>query len=209
MMLNRLLNIIIRLYRKLKIFILKPLWKLNTLILFKAFNVTYKSFSTMGIPYISINKSGKLIIGDEFKMNNNFSGNIIGRQQKCIFVIKSGNLKIGNNVGISSTAFVCYDSIIIGNNVRIGGNTTIYDTDFHSLHVKDRIAIPENKKNIKTSPVQIGNNVFIGGHTTILKGVKIGDNSIIGAGSLVTKNVPANEIWAGNPAKYIRTIVND
>ena len=58
----------------------------------------------------------------------------------------------------------------------------------------------------KCAPVVIENNVFIGAHCIILKGVSIGENSIIGAGSVVTKNVPANQIWAGNPAKFIRKI---
>ncbi len=54
----------------------------------------------------------------------------------------------------------------------------------------------------------IEDNVFIGANCIILKGVKIGDRSIIGAGSVVTKNVPSDQIWAGNPAKFIREITN-
>ena len=54
----------------------------------------------------------------------------------------------------------------------------------------------------------IENNVFIGANSMILKGVKIGDRSIIGAGSVVTKNVPSDQIWAGNPAKFIREITS-
>lgn len=56
------------------------------------------------------------------------------------------------------------------------------------------------------APVVIGNDVFIGVKCIILKGVTIGDGAIIGAGSVVTKSIPANQIWAGNPAKYIREI---
>ena len=55
-------------------------------------------------------------------------------------------------------------------------------------------------------PVHIKENVFIGAHSIILKGVVIGENSIIGAGSVVTKSIPSNQIWAGNPAKYIRNV---
>lgn len=57
-----------------------------------------------------------------------------------------------------------------------------------------------------TKPVTIKENAFIGAHSTILKGVTIGKNSIIGACSVVTKNVPDNEIWAGNPAKFVKKI---
>ena len=59
---------------------------------------------------------------------------------------------------------------------------------------------------IRTKPVHIGENVFIGGHCVILKGVTIGDGAVIGAGSVVTKSIPAGEIWAGNPAKFIRKV---
>ena len=58
----------------------------------------------------------------------------------------------------------------------------------------------------KKSPVIINNNVFIGAHSIILKGVTIGENSIIGACSLVTNDIPANEIWGGNPARRIKTL---
>ena len=64
-------------------------------------------------------------------------------------------------------------------------------------------ALPD-EPGVKSSPVTIGDDVFIGAHSTILKGVTIGDRAIIGACSVVTKNVPDDEIWAGNPARFIR-----
>lgn len=85
------------------------------------------------------------------------------------------------------------------------GGTCVYTTDFHSLDPKVRQTNRDLKER-KSAPVIIEENVFIGAHCTILKGVTIGKNSIIGAGSVVTKSVPANEIWAGNPAKFIRKI---
>ena len=114
-----------------------------------------------------------------------------------------GPIKIGNNVGISNTCLYAAEEIEIGDNVRIGGDTRIYDTDFHSLDAKER---ESKKETIKISPVRIKNNVFVGAHCLILKGVTIGENSIIAAGSVVTKDVPPNQIWGGNPAKCIREI---
>jgi len=192
-------------YRKLKLLICKPIWKWKTKIIFKGFGVKFSKYITLGVPYVYV-KNGIFRLGKDFRMNNNYAANIIGRQQKCIFMLNGGNLVIGDNVGISSTAIVCHDSIIIGNNVRIGGNTVIYDTDFHSLDYRERIAFPEQKIKVKTKAVRIGNNVFIGGHTTILKGSAIGDNSIIGAGSVVSGTIAANEIWGGNPARYIKSL---
>lgn len=189
-------------------FIQDIFWKQITIFIFNYYNVNYnKDFKTKGIPIVKISKGGKLIIGHNFSMNNNYNGNIIGRQQPCIFSVSKGaELFIGDNVGISSTAIICTKKIIIGNNVRIGGNTCIYDTDFHSLYVDERTAVPEITINVKRESVEIEDNVFIGAHTTILKGVKIGRNSIIGACSVVAKSIPPDEIWAGNPAKFISKV---
>lgn len=191
--------------RKVKHILLSPIWQFSTKLRFYGFGVKFCGFKTFGIPYLYV-KNGSVKIGDKFKMYNGFTGNIIGRQQKCIFIANGGFLSIGNNVGISSTTFICHHQIHIGNNVRIGGNTVFYDTDFHSLNVSERIANPENKNNIRTAPILIHDNVFIGAHSTILKGVEIGENSIVGAGSLVSSNIPPNQIWAGNPAKFIREL---
>jgi acetyltransferase-like isoleucine patch superfamily enzyme len=150
---------------------------------------------------------GKLSFGYNVTLNNGNRYNIIGRQQPCMFVVRKGaELIIGNNTGISATAIVCCSKITIGNFVKIGGNTVIYDTDFHSLDAGQRVNTEMDDKNTKSSPVLIGNNVFVGAHSTILKGVTIGENSIIGSGSVVTKNIPPNEIWGGNPAKFIKPV---
>lgn len=170
-------------------------------------NVQYSSFTSKGIPYVSVARGGKCEIGGNFKMNNGLQGNPIGRPQPCTFVVDNGaRLLIGNNVGMSSTAIVAHRSVVIGDNVKIGGGTCIYDTDFHSLHAEERANKEQDRSNKKSAEVVIHPNVFIGAHSTILKGVTIGENSIIGACSVVSKSIPANEIWAGNPAKFIKTI---
>ncbi|WP_456379219.1 acyltransferase [Lutibacter sp.] len=140
-------------------------------------------------------------------MNNTILSNPIGRSYKCLFAIRDqATLRIGNNVGMSGTTIVCRKEIEIGNNVKIGGNVCIYDTDFHSLNPKERAHSENDKAGTKSKKLTIKNNVFIGAHSTILKGVTIGENSIVGAGSLVAKNIPANEIWGGNPAKFIKKV---
>jgi len=176
-----------------------------TWIKLKLNGVEFNDFKSGGYPQIAVSLKGKFSIGKNFIINNGRYYNIIGRQQPCYIIVgPNANLKIGNNVGISCTAIICKNSITIGDNVKIGGNTVIYDTDFHSLDVKSRTMIPEDTSNAITQPVIIEANVFIGAHTTILKGVTIGENSIVGACSVVTKNIPSNELWAGNPAKFIR-----
>jgi len=164
-------------------------------------------FVSMGIPIINVNLKGKFSIGKNFRMHNGQYYNTIGRQQACYFIVgKDAQLIIGNNVGVSSAAFVCYNKIVINDDVKIGGNVVIYDSDFHSLDPNERNSIPEIKHNVQNKPVIINKGAFIAAHVTILKGVEIGENSIVGAGSVVTKNIPANELWGGNPAKFLRKL---
>lgn len=180
--------------------------RLYTKFLLISNNVVYKSFHTNGIPYIMVARGGKFSIDKNFAMNNSIKGNPIGCYERCTFFVdREAVLTIGDNVGMSQAALICHKSITIGNNVKIGGGVCIYDTDFHSLDPVIRRS-SEDLKNRAEKPVVIGNDVFIGAKSIILKGVTIGENSVIGAGSVVAKTVPANQIWAGNPAKFIRSI---
>ena len=166
-----------------------------------------KNIKIYGLPSIYVHQKGLLKIGDYFSMNSGNYFNQIGRQQQTIIqVAKNAKLVIGNKVGVSSSAIICMHHIEIGNNVKIGGNVVIYDSDFHSLNANDRIKEKEDPFKIKVAEVKISDNAFIGAHSTILKGVHIGQNSIIGAGSVVTKSVPSNQIWGGNPACFIKEI---
>lgn len=166
-----------------------------------------EKFHSNGYPLINVWPGGKFEIGNNVRINNGGNYNNIGRQQKCSFVVaKNAELLIGNDVGISATAIICHKKIKIGNNVKLGGNTVLYDTDFHSLDASLRLNKDLDKINALSKPITICDNVFIGAHSTILKGVTIGENSIIGACSVITGNVPENEIWAGNPARLLRKI---
>jgi acetyltransferase-like isoleucine patch superfamily enzyme len=160
-----------------------------------------------GIIKVIVTRRGSLIIGRNFTINSGNNYNVIGRQQRTIFWVE-GKLNIGDNVGMSSTAIICNHDIEIGNNVTIGGNTVIYDTDFHSLDPEQRFDKNLDKKNAKWGKVTICDNVFIGSHSTILKGVTINENAVVGACSVISKDIPANEIWAGNPARLIKKINN-
>lgn len=113
-------------------------------------------------------------------------------------------LKIGNHVGVSHCAITAAKSVIIEDDVLIGSNCMITDTDFHSIDFEKRNSL--NDDTVKTAPILIKKGAFIGARSIILKGVTIGEYSIIGAGSVVTKSVPDGEIWAGNPAKFLKKI---
>ena len=85
----------------------------------------------------------------------------------------------------------------------IGGGTTIVDSDFHSMNPNDWHT-PNDELNMLSKDVVIGDNVFIGMNVIILKGVHIGNNVIIAAGSVVSQNIPDNQVWGGNPATFIK-----
>lgn len=88
----------------------------------------------------------------------------------------------------------------------IGVGTHIYDTNFHNIDPTLRIGKNDPRESVKTRPIPINDNVFIGAFSIILKGVNIGKNSVVAAGSVVTKSIPDNQIWGGNPAQFIKNI---
>lgn len=176
-----------------------------TFFYFRIYKVSYNNFVSNGIPFLHIERHGKMIVGVDFKMNNGLNYNPIGYSNPCVFVVlNDAILTIGNAVGMSQTTIVCHEKVSIGDNVKMGGGVKIYDTDFHSLAPDERLDATLDRLHKKTAPVKIADNVFIGAGSIILKGIIIGENSIVGAGSVVTKSIGDNEIWGGNPAKFIK-----
>lgn len=113
------------------------------------------------------------------------------------------NILLGDNVYMNYNCCILDVSLVtIGNNTMLGPNVQIY-TASHPLEYKARNSGVEFAK-----PITIGNNVWIGGNATICPGVTLGDNVVVGAGSVVTKSFPDDVFIAGNPAKVIRNIDN-
>ena len=135
-------------------------------------------------------------IGNNCRFNSSHRSNLIGVYSPCMIstIAKQSELYIGNGCGFSGTVIGAALSIKIGNNVRCGANTMITDSDWHS----------DDPRTGKNAPVIIEDNVWLGYGVKVLKGVHIGANSVIGAGSIVTHDIPANVIAAGNPCKVIK-----
>jgi len=103
---------------------------------------------------------------------------------------------VGENCGFSGTVIGCASSIVVGANVRCGANTLITDTDWHS----------NDPRAGQDAPVKIGNGAWLGVNVTVLKGVTIGENALIAAGSVVARHIPANVVAGGVPANVLRPI---
>jgi acetyltransferase-like isoleucine patch superfamily enzyme len=150
-----------------------------------------------------IHNAGRTVIGRGVRINSGPSNYVGGDRRMAIWVGKAGRLEIGDGCALSNSTIVCTDRVVIGEHAFIGGSCDIYDTDFHQLDAESRI---RNEGPIGHGPVLIGPKAFIGGGTMILKNVTIGEGAVVGARSLVTRSIPAYEIWAGCPARFIRKV---
>lgn len=136
-------------------------------------------------------------IGNNCCLRSSFRSNFIGINRPCRIstMTENAEILIKNNCGFSGTIIGSFKSISLGNNVRCGANTLITDGDWHYEDIRSN----------DPQKIVIEDNVWLGEGVKVLKGVNIGANSFIGAGSIVTKNIPANVIAAGNPCKVIKS----
>lgn len=129
--------------------------------------------------------------------------NLAGINRKCsVSTLRAGaKIIIGDNSKFSGAVIGAAEQVTIGEDVLVGANAFITDFDWHNIDPGRRM---ENCDSY--SPVTIKNNVWIGMNALILKGVTIGENSVIGANSVVVRDIPANVIAAGNPCKVVKEL---
>lgn len=178
-------------------------WTLNTrieLIYLKLIGVKIGGGKTIfrGWSHFFRKNGSVIIIGRDCRLNYSSFSNHIGLNHRCIIstMEPTAQLTIGDRFGMSSSSITCFKRIDIGNDVRIGANCVIADGDFHMDDL--RVGSP--------AAVKICDGVWLGYGVIVMKGVTIGENSIIGMNSLVTKDIPANVVAAGCPAKVIKSI---
>ncbi|WP_162030190.1 MULTISPECIES: acyltransferase [unclassified Lentimonas] len=185
----------------------KVMWKVNSFLnarILKKNAAQTSNYMIYGRIFVK-NKMGVLKIGSNFLCNSGPSYNPIGRGDRTrLSVDKGATLTIGKDVGISNSTIICATSVSIGNKVLIGGGCCLWDTDFHSID--PAIREEDFSAGSRMAPIIVEDNVFIGAGTIVLKGVSIGRNSVVGAGSVVAKSIPSNEVWAGAPARFIRAL---
>lgn len=166
-----------------------------------------KGITVYNSVYVKFAKKTNVVIGDNFTFTSGNCINPLCRNIKgCLIAGPNARIIIGDNVGMSSTCIWSHKLIKIGNNVKIGGDVIIMDSDAHSLNYMDRRCDELDSKNTVHSEIEIGDDVLIGTKSIILKGVHIGAGTVIGSGSIVVKDIPAHCIAVGNPCKVIKYI---
>jgi acetyltransferase-like isoleucine patch superfamily enzyme len=154
--------------------------------------------------FLKSKKAGALVFG---KHDSVYAG--------CSFSLgENAHVTVGDFTLLNGALVMCEDKIDIGSHCLISWNVGIADSDFHPLNPAQRIIDShalapffENRPprpKLKTAPVKICDNVWIGMNAVILKGVTIGQNSVVAAGSVVTKSVAPNVVVAGNPAVVVK-----
>lgn len=155
---------------------------------------------TGGGIFVNRCKQSSISLGRKCRFMSKSWGNNIGLNHQCMLSTEKGaSLIIGDYCSFSGASIRCFNKISIGNHVRVGANVLIIDGDAHQ----------DDPRSGKSRPIVIEDNVWLGGSVTVMKGVTIGRNSLIGYGSIVTKDIPANVIAAGNPCKVIRVLSDD
>lgn len=159
----------------------------------------------LGMPIIQRHRRSTITLGDGVTLRSWRFSNPLAPNHSVVLATRTAQarIQIGDDCGFTGGAIVAAERIQIGCRVLVGANCTITDTDFHPLEAAAR------QQDILAGahrPVVIEDDVFIGMNCLILKGVTLGRGSVVGAGSVVTKDVPAGVIVAGNPARVIRPI---
>jgi acetyltransferase-like isoleucine patch superfamily enzyme len=183
-------------------------YKIFNIIKFKHLGVSFgKGLRVSGSMNLIVSQNSNIKIGDNFRLVSGNMYNSIGRNIKsCLRADDQSKVIIGDNVGMSNVSIWAKLSINIGNNVKIGADTIVIDSDMHALDYMHRRNYKDDVINAQKKAIIIGDDVFIGTRSIICKGVNIGARTIIGAGSVVICDIPADEIWAGNPAKFIKKL---
>lgn len=160
----------------------------------------------VGVPLVSRHRDATLRLGAGALIDSRPGSNVFHSLGPCTLAAPrpGARLEIGEGVGMSGARIVAYQLVTVGARTLIGAGAVIVDTDFHPLDPELRAAHPT--RGAAVAPVAIGQDVFIGARAMVLKGVTIGDGAVIAAGAIVTGDVAAGTVVAGNPARIVSAL---
>jgi acetyltransferase-like isoleucine patch superfamily enzyme len=170
---------------------------------FAVFGVECAEFpSIVGrVHFARLAPNGRVRLGRGVVINSGFEANPVGGWRTAFVINGPGALiEVGDGAAISNAVFAAMTRITVGKGVHVGAGARIFDNDFHSLDAAERAA----DTGTRSAPVVLKDRCFIGGSAIILKGVTVGEEAVVGAGAVVTRDVPDREVWAGNPARCVR-----
>jgi acetyltransferase-like isoleucine patch superfamily enzyme len=156
-----------------------------------------------GVPIVQKHRRSRITFGPRLGLRSSVRSNPLGPNRPVILCTWQAGavLQAGANFAMTGGTLCAGERITIGEHVTVGANTTIIDTDFHPLDPAVRRLRPNDGA---TAPITIEDDVFIGMNCLILKGVTLGRGCVVGAGSVVTRDVPPYSVVAGNPAQVVR-----
>lgn len=159
----------------------------------------------LGTPMVQAVRDSTITIGSRVAFRSWPASNPLAPNHAVVLATRKPGalIQIGNDCGFTGTTLVAAERIMIGDRVQVGANSTIVDTDFHPLTAAERA---RDFLAGAHAPIMIEDDVFIGMNSLILKGVTIGRGSVVGAGSVVTRNVPPGVVVAGNPARIVKRL---
>lgn len=151
---------------------------------------------------VVLKNEGTIILGNKVSLNSYPSGELYTTGIHTYG--KKSLVKIGNNCNLNGTTIYSRKKVIIGDYCMFGPGVKIIDNNSHRISID----IEERRKSPESKEIIIENNVWIGSNSLILKGITIGENSIVAAHSVITKDIPKNVLVAGNPAVIIKNLEN-
>jgi acetyltransferase-like isoleucine patch superfamily enzyme len=184
--------------------LLAPLWRLEL----QVQGVTLGAgVVTLGRPIVRAEAGSTIRLGDRVTLISRSDATALGVSHPVVLrtMTSSAEISIGDDCGLSGAAIVAALGIEIGARVLVGADVMVVDTDFHPVD-----EVPRRRRPLpppqQSDRVVIEDDVFLGARAIVLRGVRIGSGSVIGAGSVVTTSIPAGVVAAGNPCKPLREL---
>ncbi|MET0189147.1 MAG: DapH/DapD/GlmU-related protein [Pseudonocardia sediminis] len=160
-----------------------------------------------GLPIVERAPDSEIDLGDRVVVTSRSGMTALGVGHRTVLrtLAPGARIRVGADVGLSGTTVCAATGVEIGEGTLVGADCRIVDTDFHPIRSRSRryeeIPAPDESHRIV-----IGRNVFLGMSVQVLKGVRIGDNTVVAAGSVVVGDLPADSVCAGNPARPVREL---